>query len=315
MDTYVAPTKVAILPVEGFAMLSYSSVVEPLRAANLLSQRNLYDVVHIGAAEMVSSSGAAMVRTEFDLSNTKGFDIVFVIAGGDPMAFSSQQTIEWLRKINRSGAKLAGVSGGPAILANAGLMENRRMTVHWEHASALSESVPNLLLERSLFVIDRDRITCAGGTAPLDLMHAIISKDHGGDLARKVSDWFMHTDIRPSGGPQRGGLVERVGTTSAPVVDAVEVMETHVADPLSLEQLATIAGVSSRQLNRLFIQKTGQTTMAYYRKLRLDTADRLLTQSSMNVTEIAFATGFGSSAHFSRVYGQIFGRVPSDRKV
>jgi transcriptional regulator GlxA family with amidase domain len=314
MDNAQKAQRIAILPIEGFAMLSYSSVVEPLRAANLLSRKVLYDVVHVADTDVVKSSGAGLVACDLGLDTVGPFDVIFVVAGGDPLTFYGPKILDWLRKMDRKGAKLAGVSGGPAILAKAGLMDSKRMTVHWEHATALAEIVPNLLLERSLFVIDRDRITCAGGTAPLDLMYAIIAKDHGADLARAVSDWFMHTDIRPSGGPQRGGLVARVGTTSAPVVDAVEVMETHIADPLTLEQLASIAGVSSRQLNRLFIQKTKSTTMAYYRKLRLETADRLLTQSSMSITEIAFATGFGSSAHFSRVYGQIYGQPPSARK-
>ena len=89
-------------------------------------------------------------------------------------------------------------------------MAGRRMTVHWEHAAALAEISPHLVIERTLYVIDRDRVTCAGGTAPMDLMHALITQHHGAPFARLASDWFLHTEVRPSGGPQRAGLVNRV---------------------------------------------------------------------------------------------------------
>ena len=114
-----------------------------------------------------------------------------------------------------------------------------------------------------------------------------------------------------SGGPQRGGLVARVGTTAAPVLDAVEAMESHVADPLSLPQLAVIAGVSPRQLNRLFRDRLRISTMGYYRDLRLDVAQRLMSHSPLSLTEIALATGFANSAHFARVYTARFGEAPS----
>jgi transcriptional regulator GlxA family with amidase domain len=206
---------------------------------------------------------------------------------------------------------LGGVSGGPVILARAGLMARRRMTVHWDHAPALAEISPSLMIERSLYVIDRDRVTCAGGTAPMDLMHALIARHHGARFARQVSDWFLHTDIRPSGGPQRAGLVERHGTTNAALLDAITAMESHVADPLDLAQLARFAGVGPRQLNRLFRQRLGSSTMDYYRRLRLEKARALLRGSAMPMTEIALATGFAGSAHFASRHSRSYGAPPS----
>ncbi|MBL4768742.1 MAG: helix-turn-helix domain-containing protein, partial [Rhodobacteraceae bacterium] len=193
----------------------------------------------------------------------------------------------------------------------AGVMEDRRMTVHWEHAAALAEISPGLMIERTLYVIDRDRVTCAGGTAPLDLMHALIANEHGAPFARRVSDWFMHTDIRPSGGQQRGGLVERVGTINPAILYAVDAMENHIADPLTLQHLSTVSGVSERQLNRLFSQKIGRSTMSYYRVMRLEKAQNLLRNSPLALTEIALATGFANSAHFATAYKAYFGDPPS----
>ena len=308
------PTRIGIMPLSGFALMSYACVVEPLRAANLLSRKALYEVVHFGA-EAVPSSGAVVAEVQAIVGDPIDLDMLFVVAGGDPFAFDDAETLAWLGRVARQGVMLGGVSGGPVILARAGLMAGRRMTVHWEHAAGLAEVSPGLLIERSLYVMDRDRVTCAGGTAPLDLMHALIARDHGRVFAQLVSDWFLHTDIRPSSGAQRGGLVERVGTTSGPVLGAVEAMENHVADALALEDLAQAAGVSPRQLIRLFQGKLGVSPMRYYRDLRLEVAERLMANSPMPLTEIALATGFANSSHFSTGYRQKFGRAPSqDRR-
>jgi transcriptional regulator GlxA family with amidase domain len=310
--TFPNKRRIGILPIEGFAVMSYASMTEPLRAANLLGRHRLYEMITIGVdGGPISSSGDAVVMPQAKVGDDLRLDYLFVVAGGDPTGFHDRRVMAWLARMGRAGVQLGGVSGGPIILARAGLMSGRRMTVHWEHAEALAEISPHLLIERTLYVIDRDRVTCAGGTAPLDLMHALISNHHGAPFARLVSDWFMHTEIRPSAGPQRGGLVARVGVNNAAILDAVDAMESHVAEPLDLRQLAEITGLSKRQLNRLFNEKLGRSTMGYYRDLRLDKAQNLLRNSPLSLTEIALATGFANSSHFSDLYSRSYGQPPS----
>ncbi len=308
----VTTRRIGLLPLDGFALMSYAALVEPMRAANLLARRALYEMINIGMTDgPIPSSGAATVTPQAHMRDDPRLDYLFVVAGGDPARHDRRQIINYLARMARAGVTLGGVSGGPIVLARAGLMEGRRMTVHWEHAAALSEISPHLLIERTLYVIDRDRVTCAGGTAPMDLMHALITRHHGAPFARLVSDWFMHTEVRPSAGPQRAGLVERVGSNNAAILYAVEMMESHVADPVTLEDLAQVAGVSPRQLNRLFREKLGLATMRYYRDLRLEKAQGLLRNAPMSLTEIALATGFASSSHFSRAYSARYGEPPS----
>ncbi|MFK7940079.1 MAG: GlxA family transcriptional regulator [Roseovarius sp.] len=315
IGTNIPALRIGILVIDGFAVMSYASLVEPMRAANLLGRRPLYEMVNIGLKEApISSSGATVVMPQAQVGDDLKLDYLFVVAGGDPTTFDDKHTFAWLSRQARLGVQLGGVSGGPIILAQAGLMRGRRMTVHWEHAAALAEISPHLLIERTLFVIDRDRVTCAGGTAPMDLMHALITRHHGAPFARLVSDWFMHTEIRPSVGPQRAGLVARVGTTNVAILEAVRAMEANVAEPLTLDQIAQIAGVSPRQLNRVFKQKLGRSTMRYYRDMRLDLAQNLLGNSPLSLTEIALATGFASSSHFARVYAEAFGVPPSSNR-
>jgi transcriptional regulator GlxA family with amidase domain len=304
--------RIGFLLVDGFALMSYASASEPFRAANLLAGQEIYNVrnisVHGGQSQ---SSGGAVVRTRAQVGEQVDYDLLIVVAGGDPSSFRDKRVFQWLRHLARRGVSLGGVSGGPLILAAAGLMEGRRMTVHWLHAPALVEISPSLLLEKSIYVIDRDRYTCAGGIAPLDMMHALIASHHGDEFATRVSEWFMHTNVRASGQPQRAGFVARYGTTSAPVIRAIEVMENHVGDPLDLGQISSLSGVGPRQLNRLFSEKLGSGTMAFYRDIRLEKAKNLLSESPLSITEIALATGFCSSAHFAKSFRNKFGSPPS----
>ncbi len=307
--------QVGLFLIDGFALMSYASVVEPLRAANLLNPAVMYNVSNLPArGEVATSSSGVQVRRSVKVGSDIDFDLVLVIAGGDPTIFHDRKVFNWLRRLSGMGVRLGGVSGGPVILAAAGLLEGRRITVHWEHAEALTELAPDLMIERTLYIVDRDRVTCAGGTAALDLMHALMAEHHGLEFARRVSDWFMHTDVRPSGGPQRAGLVERYGTANHAVIDAIEIMENRIADLLSLDEIATVVGVSKRQLNRLFREKLGKATMAFYRDLRLEKARSLLTSSSLPMTQIALATGFSSSAHFSKAHAERYGVSPSSAR-
>ncbi len=294
--------------------MSFAAVSEPLRAANLLAGRVIYrlDLFHAATSDFPArpSASATVVKTQPIAAAPDGYDLSFVVAGGDPVGFHHAETSRWLLRQARRGHILGGVSGGPAILANAGVMDNRRMTVHWEHAAALAERHPRLMLERGLYVMDRDRLTCAGGIAPLDMMHALIAEHHGGTFARLVSDWFMHTDIRPAGGPQRAGLAERYGTTRSVVLSALEAMDNHIADPLSLKQLAAISGVGDRQLTRQFRHGLGQSPGRIYRQIRLDKSRELLRQTHLSITEIAVATGFFNAGHYATTFKKRYGFSP-----
>ena len=304
--------RIGVLLFPGFALMSYASLVEPLRAANLLSGKRLFKVVDISAegSTVRSSSGALIPAVPFRNAGAD-YDLALAVAGGDPLRFNESKALSWLRTLDRKGVSLGGVSGGPVILARAGLMTGRRMTVHWEHAPVISELHPNLHLERTLFVVDRDRITCAGGTAPMDLIHSLVASMHGSRLAGLVTDWFMHTEVRNSRGLQRAGIGERYGTVNRAVNDALELMETHIADPLTLSQIAELAGISPRQMNRLFRREIGEPAMSHYMTLRLEVALGMLRKSALPISEIADATGFADHAHFANAFRKWRGTSPS----
>ena len=145
-------------------------------------------------------------------------------------------------------------------------------------------------------------------------MYTLISEHYGENFARKVSDWFMHTDVRPSGGPQKSGILERYNVKNSKLLSVVEVMENHLSNVLSLQDISIIVGISPRQINRLFRKYLNQSTMSFYKNLRLDLSQKLLSQSHLSVTEIALSSGFTSSSQFSQTFRGKFGLTPSKFK-
>lgn len=308
------PQTVGLLLIPGFALMSYASVVEPLRAANLLAGKELYRWVHVtpGPHTVSASCGATVPCVERGAAGP--LDFLFVCAGGNPLRFRDRATLAWLRARAAQGVTVGGVSGGPVILASAGIMDGHHMTVHWEHAPAVAEAFPNIMLTRSIYIVDRNRLTCAGGTAALDMMHALIAERHGPELARKVSDWFMHTDIRPGQSAQRASLTARYGIHDARLAAALELMESHPGEPLSRSSTARRIGLSTRQLDRLFAEKLRVSHATQYRRIRLERARDLLRQSAVPITEIALGCGFSSASHFSRAYREAFGVTPASER-
>ena len=154
--------------IDGFALMSYAAVVEPFRAANSLAGRQLYRWTHVSVdGRPVCASNGACVLADRAVGRSLVCDTLFVVAGGDPAAFSDAGTFAWLRRLARSNVRLAGVSGGPFLLARAGLLDGYRATIHWSHRPAFLDAFPTLAIGPSLYVIDRRRLTCAGGTAGL----------------------------------------------------------------------------------------------------------------------------------------------------
>jgi len=305
------PVRIALLLTDGFALMSYASVIEPFRAANRLAGATLYEWSHISVDDSaVSASSGTSITTTDTMEGNGDYDRVFVFAASDPSKYRNRKCFAWLRQMARNGASLIGVSGGPFLLARAGLLDGYRMTIHWEHAEELKAEFPELGIEESLYVIDRNRMTCAGGTAGIDLAVDLISMDFGSQLSRQVADWFIRTEPRPAGHSQRADVKTRHGTVDEKLSRMLLAMEGALEDPLPRSLLAKEAGVSLRQLERLCSRQFGQAISEVYMKIRLDHAAQLLRATSLSVTEIGVACGFRTQSHFSRRFRARFGQSP-----
>lgn len=285
--------------------------------ANQLTNRTLYqwDLLSCDGEPVAASNGLSTTPVR-SLEHETEFDMVFVCAGVRVKQACDRRLLTWLQQLARRGVPLGGLCTGPYILARAGVLKGYRCTLHWENISSINEEseFPNTVFCSKLFVIDRDRYTCSGGSAPLDLMLNIIGEQCGAELAASVSEEFLHDRIRGVGDAQRVPLRVRVGPSQPKLLEAVALMEANIEEPLTLSELAHYVSISRRQLERLFRTHLDRSPTRYYLELRLKRAREYLVQTSMSILDVALACGFSSSPHFSKCYHDYFAMPPSQER-
>jgi transcriptional regulator GlxA family with amidase domain len=292
-------------------LLGFAAAIDPLRSANRMSGRQLYRwrLVSIDGHSVSASNGIA-VPVDGAIGDDFESAAVAVVAGIDGERFADRTALAWLQRLARHGAAIGAVSIGSFVLARAGLLDGYRCTLHWESLPAFREAFPSIVATGELFEIDRTRFTCSGGTAALDMMLHLIRAQHGHELAAAVSDQFIHGPMRDAGAHQRLALPERLGINHPRLLSVVAAMEANLEEPVSRTQLARIAGLSARQIERLFEKYLGARPMHYYQSLRLNRARTLLLQTGLSILEVGLACGFKSASHFSKSYREAFGRSP-----
>lgn len=313
--TPARPARLGLLLVPGFPMMAFSSAIEPLRAANLIADRTLYEWHLLSAeGEGVQASNGIQVVPDAQLRRAPALDTVLVCSGLDPQGFEHQGAFAWLREQAHAGIAIGALSTGTFTLARAGLLDGYRCTTHWEHLPALAENYPALAVSSGLFEIDRGRLTSAGGTAAMDLMLHLIGREHGEDLAAAVSDNFLHGRIRAAADRQPMSEQIRLRARAPKLASAVDLMQVNVEQPLSTARLAERIGLSRRQLERLFQLHQGCTPSEYYMKVRLEHARVLLLETGLSLFDVALASGFVSQSHFGACYRRHFGRTPGEER-
>jgi transcriptional regulator GlxA family with amidase domain len=248
------------------------------------------------------------------MTSIERFPTMYVVAGIDGYGFDDKRTFAWLRRLARNGCRMGAICTGSHVLAKAGLLDGYRATIHWEDVPALAEAHPDVAVTHDIFEIDRNRMTCSGGTAALDMMLHVIAVSHGQELAGQISEQFIHEQIRAPRQRQRTTVQSRLGVNDAKLIAAVAAMESHLEDPLPMPAIARRAGVSTRQLERAFRRHLGRGPLRYYHELRLNQARMLLMQGGHSILSVALATGFTSASHFSRRYREYFSRSPREER-
>ena len=310
------PLELLFLVVPDFSMMAFTSSIEPLRAANRLSGRKLYAWTTLTSdGQPVSASNGILLVPDMAMGDVNSVPAAVVLCSGlrveridDPKLFA------WLRRLARQGAAVGGVCTAPLLLARAGLLDGYRCTIHWENMEGFAEDFPELAITATLYEVDRDRFTCSGGTAPLDMMLRLIAEQHGQDLAVEVAELMVHSVMRHPYDPQRMSLSYRTGIRHPKLLGAIAHMEAFLETPISQADLAQSVELSSRQLERLFNKYLSVSPSRYYLTLRLNRARLLLTQTAMPILQVAVACGFTSAAHFARSYRSLFGHPPRQER-
>lgn len=301
------------LLLDGLALMSLASAIEPLRSCNRLLGHEAYRWVlaSIGGAPVVASCGIPLGTVPLEAA-LDGAEAVFVVGGLRVRPPDERRHLAALRTAARRGVALGALSTGTWLLAKAGLLTDCRCTIHWENRSAFIEAFPDLNCTDRLFEIDRNRLTCSGGTASMDLVLRLIADRHGADLARRVANQFHHQRIRGTEDGQRPGRLDHAAGLPSTLAEALRLMAQHIEDPLPISQLARQAGLSARQLERLFLRYARMPPARYYLALRVDRARELLTYSDQPLLAVAVASGFASTSHFSGWFRRFHGMRPSE---
>ncbi|WP_419812884.1 GlxA family transcriptional regulator [Bacterioplanoides sp.] len=315
-DVTMRPVKFGFLLLENFTMMALASAVEPLRMANQLSGQELFTwdlVTHDG--QSVRASDGMNIAPDCAARDVDTLDGLFVVGGVNIQNSFGRKEIEWVQSMARKKIIIGGICTGSTLLAQARLLEGYNASAHWECLASLRERYPGIQFNTRLFTIDGDRMTCSGGTAPLDMMLNVISSQHNSSLAGAISEMFVYERMRNEADPQRIPLRHLLHAAQPKLVDIVELMEANIEEPIELDDLASFAGVSRRQLERLFHSYLGCTPSRYYLKLRLGRARQLLKQTTLPVIEVATACGFVSTPHFSRSYRKYMGISPREERM
>ena len=294
-------------------MMSFAAAIEPLRSANRAAAHLLFEWILASVdGDPVMASNGIPIGVAGTLDECGKLDMVLVCSGLDTPQYPT--VYPSLRRLSRHGALVGGISTGPFVLAEAGLLNGKRCTVHWEYADAFRARYPQLDLTQDLYVIDRDVLTCAGGTAALDMMLHFVKRAAGPQLALGVAEQFMHTRIREREDHQRLDLHARYGIDHPKLIQAIALMERTLDEPLEMAEIARRANLSIRQVERLFRRHLDSSPQAFYRRLRLARARTLLRYTLTPLRMIALEFGFESTSHFCHAYKRVYGIPPTHER-
>ncbi len=300
------------LLIPNFTTIGFASAIEPLRIAGLAAGRPLYRTVLISSGnESVQASNGMRILTDTRFDQAPALDTLFVVGANPIPQKYDRALLNWLRRLAEQGVPLGGICTGSHLLASAGLLKGYRCTLHWENIEQVKEKFPGIIISNQLYELDRDRYTCSGGTAAMDMTLQLVSREpDGAEIASRAAELLLCDRVRNARDQQRIPLRQKIGNAQPKLSQIVAIMEANLEEPLELEELAQLNEVSVRQLERLFHKYLERTPSHYYLELRLKRARDLLLRSESQVRDIALACGFASPAHFSKCYRRVFGHSP-----
>ena len=306
-----SPRRFVFVLIENFTLLSFSSALDALRIANRMSGKKLYDWTFIGEnEEFVSCSAGTQFKLDNSLIELHRDDTILLCGGTAIQESTTKKLIGWLRREARRGLIIGGLCTAAYPMAKAGLLDDKKATIHWENQDSFAEEFLEVELTKTVFVCDGNRYTTAGGTSSIDLLLKIIADEHGEELANAVADQMIYSSIRTDQDTQRLSVPTRIGVRHPKLSKVIQMMEINIEEPISPSILAKDVGMSTRQLERLFRRYLDRSPKRYYMELRLQKARNLLMQTDMSVINVALACGFASPSHFSKCYRAHYDTTP-----
>jgi transcriptional regulator GlxA family with amidase domain len=293
------------------SLLALGAATEALAAANEWLDADVYTMRTLSLdGRPVRAAQGMTLAVAGGLEAAMHCDALHVLADAVPPQAHALHTMLCDRAA--AGATLFGIGGGALVLAEAGVLDGHRATLDAAHALSLAARHPRIVVSSNLYEIDRQRVTCGGGSTVIETMIAWLAQRHGDKLAQALVAHFGLERLRAPEERPRAPVAAGLG--SSRLAEAVSLMEANLAEPLPTEDIARLVGVSRRQLERLFKQHLDELPSRYYAELRLARARRLLQQSNQSILQVGLACGFSSGSHFSNAYRARFGHTPRDAR-
>ena len=299
------------LLLDNFSLISFACAVEPLRLANRYHSSEFYEWKSASEnGKVAECSAGTQFQVDMGLEEINRDDTIIICGGINVKDHTTKPILNWLRREARRGVHIGALCTASFVLAKAGLLNGKTATIHWENYDSFEEEFDEVELSKSVFVVDGNRSSAAGGIASIDLILRIISDDLGPDLANTVADQLIYNAIRTERDGQRLSIPTRIGVRHPKLSLVIQMMEKNIEEPISPSILAREVGMSTRQLERLFRRYLNRSPKRYYMELRLQKARNLLMQTEMSVINVALACGFASPSHFSKCYRSQYNTTP-----
>ena len=298
---------VGILLFDAFSNHCLANAVEPLRAANTLARKQLYQwqFLSLQGGTITSSSGLP-VHTEHTLRHHSGGDYLFIMPSYDFQNHATLACNQALRSASTRFKTLVGMDMGSWLLASAGLLDGRRATIHWDEIDAFAERFPDVTVSEDRIVKDGNILSCGGVTTTFDLVLSLIEDHHGPMLGLEVSSLFMY-------GEKATMIGTRPSTTKPQKIRAAAaLMRRNIETPLSVPDLAERIGLTEKAFTAACKTAYGFGPRRLYQAIRLREARRLATHSSISIAEIADRCGYQNSSAMTRAFRAEFGCTVSD---
>ena len=306
----ISPLTITMLVFSGASVMCVASAIDPLRAANRIVGKTVFDwkLVSPDGDPAMTTSGIPVTADRFDpMVKT---DVLIAIGGFGTRNEASPALVAGFRRAARTASACGGIEAGSWLLGRTGLLEGRAATTHWEDLEDFAASFPGCDVRPDRYVIDGPVFTAGGASPTFDLMLHLIRSRLGMAVALDVASVFIYDQARAATDAQPLVSLGRLDGYDPRLAQAIRLMENHVDRPLPVSAIARRAGVTARTLETIFASAIGETPGAYYLRLRLNVARRLVLDTAEPMADIAARTGFSSASAFSRAFSNAFGQAP-----
>jgi transcriptional regulator GlxA family with amidase domain len=306
------PLRVTFLVLSGASIMCVASAIDPLRAANRISGRTVFEwsLVSPDGKPPLTSCGLP-VAVSGALDPVRRTHVLVVIAGFGNREQATPSLLAAIRRAARTARACGGVEAGAWLIARAGLLEGRAATTHWEDMEDFAAAFPGSDIRPDRYVIDGPVFTTGGASPTFDLMLHLVRSRLGMAVALDVASVFIYDQAHASSDAQPLVSLGRLDGYDPRLAQAIRLMEASVDHPLTVSAIARRTGVTARSLETIFRRSIGETPGAYYLRLRLGAARRLVLDTRIAMADIAARTGFSSAASFSRAFSRAYGEAPS----